>query len=83
MKPIPKALKLAREDDVFMVTCPHYWGSGKTLADAKKELRSVGGRIDGSWRVYSVSRDTTMTEMGYINHPLHQEPIMLAENNPK
>lgn len=83
---IPATLKLQREGDIFMVTVPHYWAHGATIAEAKKKLRQISGRVfdeHKAWRVYSAHPSTYIQEMGYINYPIEHPPITLAEHDPK
>jgi hypothetical protein len=84
-KPIPNTLKPSREGDYILITIPHHWARGETVADAKRNLTRVSGQPAkewAAWRVHSVSTDTTVDIMGYINSPGDHEPIMLAEHNP-
>lgn len=81
-KPIPASLKPSREGDVILITVPYYWGKGKTLAEAKKALKQVGGKITGSWRVYSADPEAGLNNYGEIIHKTGHDLIVLAEHNP-
>ena len=78
----PQKLATLRDGDVFLVTCPYYWGKGTTLVDARKAVMAAGGQTSRAWRVYSVHPDTYLDEMGYIIAPKGHEPLMLAEHDP-
>lgn len=82
--PIPNTLVPVRKGDELMISIPHYWGKGPTMAEAKKNLEKAGGTSRSKyWRVHSVHPDTNIDEMGYINHPVNHAPVVLAECNPK
>lgn len=82
MAVIPNTLKAA-PGRVILITMPHYWGKGATVAQAKKALRDAGGVPGKYWRVHSVHPDTYVDDiMGGINHPTGEPPVMLAESNP-
>lgn len=79
-----KAAKVApcRPEDEILVVIPHYWGKGKTLADAIKKVESAGGKIGVYWRIYSAHPASSLDEMGFINYPKLHAPVKLAESNP-
>lgn len=81
-KRIPATLK-PREGEHILITIPHYWGKGETLASARANLREAGAIVGKYWRVHSVHPDTYVEGVhGYINHPTGHPPHMLAECNP-
>lgn len=79
---MPRKLAPTREGDYILITIPNHWARGETLAQAKANLKSNGGRLGDVWRVHSVHPSTYVDVMGYINAPGDHEPVMLAENNP-
>lgn len=82
-KSIPSKLVPSRDGDLILITVPNYWGKGKTLEDAKKALKAVGGRLTGPWRVHSIHPTSYVDSInGGINHPTNHEPVVLAEHDP-
>ena len=75
-------LKLPREGDVFLITCPNYWGKGATLTEARKQLRGAGGNVKGRWRVYSAHPETFVNGYGQLAFPSGHNPVMLDEYDP-
>lgn len=80
--PLPAKLEVSRPGDHFLITVPHYWGKGATLAAAAANLRAAGGELKRHWRVYSVNPETTLDEFGGINYRSGHPPVVLAESNP-
>lgn len=80
---MPASVKAARPGDQIMVSIPHYWGKGATLAEALGALNKSGGVIGQYWRIHSVHPTTEIDGMGYLLHPINHAPVVLAESNPK
>jgi hypothetical protein len=81
-KTIPNDLQPKREGDKLLITTPHYWGKGATIAEAKAELSKAGGTVRGPWRVNSVHPDAYVCEDGMIHSKKGHAPIKVAEHNP-
>lgn len=81
-RPLPATAKPQRHGDHILLTVPHYWGKGPTLAAAKKKLSDAGGDVKRHWRIHSVHPDTYLSELGYIICPKGHPPVTLAESNP-
>jgi hypothetical protein len=73
----------SREGDAILVTVPHYWGKGKTFADAKRRLREITGAAFHEHRefhVYSVHPNTNVDACyGDIAFPKGHPPIRLDQ----
>lgn len=80
---LPASVKPLRPGDQIMVSIPHYWGKGATLADALAALKTSGGVIGVYWRIHSVHPATEIDSMGYLTHPANHAPVVLMESNPK
>ncbi len=79
------ALRTTRPGDVFLLSIPHYWAKGETLAEARTKLRTLSGQTQKewrAWRVHSAHPSTYLDDMGYINHPADHPPVMLDEYDP-
>lgn len=70
---------LTREGDIFLISCPGYWGKGKTVAEAK---RALPYEFDADrWILYAVHPDTYLDGEGMIRYPSRDHaPVELAKN---
>ena len=72
----------ARPGDEFLLTVPNYWGKGASIVQARQQVKSAGGKLNGQWRLYSVAPDTFVNGSGQLNYPIGHAPITLAETCP-
>lgn len=79
MAKIDIKLKPAREGDIILIVVPNYWGAGKDVESAVKQVKRAGGRISGSFRVYSSHPDAYIDDMGTAYSPRDHASILLQE----
>jgi len=55
-------------EHIFICICPHYWGKGSTVEEAKKQAKREGGSLQ-SYIVYllpPVATSGWVDQMGYL-----------------
>lgn len=74
--PLPKAVPLAREGDIYLASGPGFWGKGSTIAEARQAATFTFH--DGEWIVYSVHPETIIDGGGSFRYPRGHHPVEIA-----
>ena len=61
----------------YLIVVPNYWGKGKTIDAAKKQVRLAGGRLNGKKLVYEVHPEAYVNDFGDIVSPAEHPPVQV------
>ncbi|MCK1670330.1 hypothetical protein [Bradyrhizobium sp. 150] len=76
MKSKITTVPVARPGDIYLVSCPGYWGKGETIPLAIKAMPY--GLDEKSWILYSVEPQTVIDDSGFFRHAVGHAPTEIA-----
>lgn len=74
MRNLPKVT--ARPGDDYLIIVPNYWGKGKTLDEARRQVLVNRPSDTKQWIIYSVDPGSYLDDMGGLNRPAGAEPAL-------